>query len=277
MKLNSRSTRMQGLATIGKRIAGTALVAALALSNSSMTSSSALGWAAAEPPANPVRVTQADVDETNRKAAGAFSALVSMWTNEFGRMGEEFATPRLARYRGVVRTACGVIAPSNASYCLAANTIYYDDVFLAAQAKIASHALSEQAHAAGQTRILDGDMAAVGIIAHEMGHAVAMQLGFRARDSYSNEAVADCLAGAFARHSATDGSLEDGDIDEAFFGMASAGDPTPTASGDPEHDRRIARLISRNSHGTREQRMMNFRLGLDSGSGGCLTGFSAAS
>jgi predicted metalloprotease len=213
-----------------------------------------------------VRVTQADVDETNRKAAGAFGALVSMWTKEFGRVGEEFATPRLARYRGAVRTPCGVIAPSNASYCLLANTVYYDDVFLAAQAKVAGQALNS-----------DGDMAAVGIIAHEMGHAVAMQLGFRARDSYSNEAVADCLAGAFARQSATDGALDDGDIDEAFFGMASAGDPTPQATGDAERDRRVARLIARNSHGSREQRMGNFREGLDAGSGACLSHFSAAS
>ena len=257
---------MQGLATIGKRIAGTALVAALALSNSSMTPSSAVGWTAAEPPANPVRVTQADVDESNNEVAEAFGAIVSMWTAEFDRRGEEFAVPRLVRYRGAVRTPCGVIAPSNASYCFSGNTIYYDDVFLAAQAKIAGQALN-----------MDGDMAAVGIIAHEMGHAGAMQLGFHARDSYSNEAVADCLTGAFARQSAADGSLEDGDIDEAFFGMASAADPTPQASGDVERDRRIARLISRNSHGTREQRMGNFRNGLNAGIGACFSGFRAAS
>jgi len=258
---------MHRFATFGKRIARTALVAALALSSSSMSPvSGANAWSSAEPPANPVRVTQADVDVSNRKAAGAYGALVSMWTREFDRLGEEFAAPRLARYRSHVRTPCGVIPPSNASYCLAANTIYYDDVFLAAQAKIAGQALD-----------MDGDMAAVGIIAHEMGHAVAMQLGFRARDSYANEAVADCLAGAFARQSDVDGSLEDGDIDEAFFGMASAGDPMPMASGDPERDRRIARLIARNSHGTREQRMQNFRDGLTRGSGACLAPLNAAS
>ena len=250
---------MQGLATIGKRIAGTALVAALALSNSSMTSSSALGWAAAEPPANPVRVTQADIDETNRKAAGAFSALVSMWTNEFGRMGEEFATPRLARYRGVVRTACGVIAPSNASYCPTSNTIYFDDVFVAVQAK-----------AAGQALGTDGDMVAIGIIAHEMGHAVAMQLGYYSRRSYDNESVADCLAGAFTKWADRAGSIEDGDIEESFFGMAAAGDPTPQPTGDRWIDARNAARIGRQAHGTREQRMQNFRDGLDGGPSACM-------
>lgn len=257
---------MKGLARFAGHVAGPALVAAIALGSSMTTATAPQAWASAQPPASAVRVTQAEVDSSNSKAAGAYSALASMWTAEFERLGERFSVPRLARYRSAIRTPCGVIAPSNASYCLMANTIYYDDVFLAAQAKIAGQALN-----------MDGDMAAVGIIAHEMGHAVAMQLGYHARDSYSNEAVADCLAGAFARQSAADGSLEEGDIDEAFFGMASAGDPTPSASGDAERDRRIARLISRNSHGTREQRMANFRQGLNAGSSVCFTSFNAAS
>ena len=47
-------------------------------------------------------------------------------------------------------------------------------------------------------------------IAHEMGHAVAIQLGHASRSSYENESVADCLAGAFAKHAQGDGSLEAG-------------------------------------------------------------------
>ena len=45
------------------------------------------------------------------------------------------------------------MAPSNASYCFNANTIYFDDIFLASRAKIASNALGT-----------DGDMAGIGII-----------------------------------------------------------------------------------------------------------------
>src|SRR6185369_4725721 len=106
--------------------------------------------------------------------------------------------------------------------------------------------------------------------AHEMGHAVAMQLGHASRSSYDNEATADCLAGAFAKRSQSDGSLEAGDIDEAVYGMSTAGDPTPESTGDQRLDERIARRIARSSHGTREQRMQNFRTGLDGGAGACL-------
>lgn len=209
-----------------------------------------------------VRVTLAEVETSNQKAAMAYGALVNMWQGEFARIGERFVAPELARYRGAIRTRCGVISPSNASYCLAANSIYYDDVFLAGQGKVAARALGT-----------DGDMAAVGIIAHEMGHAVAMQLGFRARDSYTNESVADCFAGAFAKRSGLDGSLETGDIEEAFFGMASAADPLPGGTGSAELDLRLAAHIARNSHGSREQRMNNFQSGLNGGSGACMSRF----
>lgn len=206
-----------------------------------------------------VMLTARDIAASNEKAAAAYNALVTLWTQEFRRIGERFAAPRMVRYRGAVRTPCGVMAPSNASYCYTSNTIYFDDVFVASQAKVA-----------GQELGTDGDMSGIGIIAHEMGHAVAMQLGYSWRRSYDNEAVADCLAGAFARQAEADGSLEDGDIDEAFFGMAAAGDPTPEFTGDRRRDARLARLVGRNSHGTREQRVQNFKDGLEGGGGACL-------
>src|SRR5262249_10121159 len=119
----------------------------------------------------------------------------------------------------------------------------------------------------------DGDMAAVGIIAHEMGHSVAMQLGHQSRSSYENEATADCLAGAFAQQSQKDGSLEKGDIEEAFFGMSLSGDPTPAPTGNARLDARIQARIARSSHGTKDQRMANFRDGLDGGAARCLQDF----
>ena len=207
----------------------------------------------------PVMLTNRDIAASNEKAGAAFGALVTMWSSEFERIGEQFAAPRLMRYRGAIATRCGVMAPSNASYCYNTNTIYFDDVFVATQAKLAGLELGT-----------DGDMTAIGIIAHEMGHAVAMQLGFRARGSYANEAVADCLAGAFTRQADRDGSLEQGDVDEAIFGMQAAGDPTPELTGDPRRDNRIARVLARGAHGTPEQRVANFRNGLDHGPGGCL-------
>jgi predicted metalloprotease len=212
---------------------------------------------------DPMRITltERDVAESNAEAAGAYSALVTMWTGEFRRLGARFVAPRIARYRGEARTPCGIMPASNAVYCYNNNTIYFDEVFLAAQAKITGRALGT-----------DGDMAAVGIIAHEVGHAVAFQLGYRARSSYRNEAAADCLAGAFARHSEEDGSLEEGDIDEAFYAMAAAGDPEVALTGDRQMDDRRSSRLRRASHGTREQRTANFRAGFEGGASACLGG-----
>jgi uncharacterized protein len=213
----------------------------------------------------PVRVTARDVELSNAKAAAAYDALVSMWTTELKSVGARFAAPDIVRYRGNVRSRCGVIAASNASYCFNSNTIYFDDVFLAAQAKVTGQALGS-----------DGDMAAVGIIAHEMGHAVAFQLGHRARSSYENEAAADCLAGAFARRAQSDGSLEKGDIDEAFFAMAAAADPELEATGNRRIDARRESRLARAAHGTREQRTQNFRSGFEGGGAACLEELRAA-
>lgn len=213
-------------------------------------------------PTGTVQVTRHDVDVSNQKVAMAYGALVDMWSKDFRQIGERFAAPRIARYSGMVRTACGVIQPNNAQYCAGANTIYYDEVFVAGMAKIAASQLGT-----------DGDMTSVGIIAHEMGHAVAMQLGHQSRDSYTNESTADCLAGAFAQESERDGSLEKGDLDEAILGMQMAGDPEVQPTGDARYDRRIQLRLSRQSHGTKEQRVENFRTGYDGGPGACLDDF----
>jgi len=209
-----------------------------------------------------VRLTADDVRQSNEKVAAAYSALVDMWSKAFTQIGERFAAPRIARYTGGARTACGVIGPNNAQYCANANTIYYDEVFVAGMGKVAASSLGT-----------DGDMASVGIIAHEMGHAVAMQLGYRSRDSYTNESTADCLAGAFTQQSDRDGYLEKGDVEEAFYGMSLAGDPTPEPTGDARYDAMIQARLARQSHGTKDQRMANFRTGLEGGAKACLSDF----
>jgi predicted metalloprotease len=210
-------------------------------------------------PAPAMRLTAADVAASNAKVGAAYAALVQMWGTRFQALGVRFQTPEILRYRGAARTACGIVGANNASYCPNDNSIYYDEIFVAAQAKRAASELGT-----------DGDMAAVGVIAHEMGHAVAIQLGHESRIPYENESVADCLAGAFARQANADGQIEPGDMDEAFYGMASAGDPTPELTGNSRIDRRIVLRASMLGHGTREQRQQNFRAGLDGGAGACI-------
>ncbi|HEY2377462.1 MAG TPA: neutral zinc metallopeptidase [Gemmatimonadaceae bacterium] len=207
-------------------------------------------------------VTSQEVDASNQKIWAVYDALVSMWSADFKQIGEHFAAPGVARYRMRIRTPCGYLMPENAEYCAANNTIYFDDVFVAGQVKEAAQALGT-----------DGDMAGLGIIAHEMGHAVAMQLGHSYRMSYDNEATADCLAGAFTLHAKGDGSLEQGDVEEAEFGMSSAGDPTPQLTGNDRVDQRILARMERVGHGTREQRVQNFKNGLTGGAGACLEEF----
>ena len=204
-------------------------------------------------------VTEQDVSASNEKVAQAYGALVNMWSAEFRQLGVQFAPPALLRYRGAVRTSCGVMGGNNAEYCPTRNAIYFDEVFVARQARNAANALGT-----------DGDMAAVGIIAHEMGHAVAAQLDDWSEVPYENEAAADCLAGAFAKQSQNDGSLEKGDLEEAFFGLAAAGDPTPQLTGNRRIDSRIQLRMALMGHGTRDQRLQNFRTGFDGGPGACL-------
>lgn len=235
------------------------LAAVLALTGAA--SASAMQDPAA--PSTPdVIVTDADVAAANAKISSAFSALSTMWGSNFDQIGARFAVPSLVRFRGAVRTACGFLRGDNALYCPSRNTIYFDEVFVARQAKLAARELGT-----------DGDMAAIGIIAHEVGHSVAAQLGEDSPVTYRNEATADCLAGAFARQAAHDGSLEPGDLDEAFFGMAAAGDPPLRLSGDPRYDQRLVRMASLMGHGTREQRQQNFRSGYEGGAGACLGAF----
>jgi len=219
----------------------------------------------AEPaPTSPptIDVTAQEVDASNQKVWSVYDALVAMWSADFKQVGEQFKVPGVARYRMRIRTPCGYLNPANAEYCAANNTIYFDDVFVAGQVKLAAEALGT-----------DGDMAGLGIIAHEMGHAVAVQLGHWSRASYENEATADCLAGAFTLHAKGDGSLEQGDIEEAEFGMSNAGDPTPQLTGNERVDQRILARTERVGHGTREQRVQNFRHGLNGGAGACLGEF----
>jgi predicted metalloprotease len=231
-----------------------------------ITLSSAAAAAAqlVDAPTTPDEVSQADIDASNGKIKASYVALVSMWSADFQQLGVRFLPPGLLRYRGDVRTSCGFMPGNNAMYCAARNAIYFDEMFVARQAKAAALALGT-----------DGDMVAVGIIAHEMGHAVAIQLGETSPVPYENEATADCLSGAFTRQAKRDGELEPGDLEEAFFGMAAAGDPTPEFTGNQRIDSRISLRAAMLGHGTREQRQANFKAGFDGGERACLAAFRA--
>lgn len=239
----------------------TSIALLLAVSSAATASAGAPG---ARVTVRRAEVTEADVAQSNRKLASAYGPLVKMWSDDFAQIGRGFVAPQLVRYRGGARTACGIMGAGNAGYCPPVNAIYYDEVFVARQEKAAAVKLGT-----------DGDMAGIGIIAHEMGHAVAIQLGEESRVNYENEATADCLAGAFALQAQHDGYLEPGDLDEAFFGMAAAGDPAVELTGNRRIDNRIMARATSIAHGTSQQRTSNFKAGFDSGAGACLPEFSS--
>jgi len=209
-----------------------------------------------------VRLSPADVASSNRKVAVAYGALVELWTGEFKQIGRTFDPPQIRRYDGDNFTACGLIQAENAEYCPDDNTIYYDQSFVAGMTKLAAASLET-----------DGDMAGVGIIAHEMGHAVAIQLGHESRSSYRNEATADCLAGAFTRSAQRNGSLEKGDIEEAYYGISLSGDPTLEPTGSARRDAVMQARLAEVAHGTKKQRLEHFRRGLRGGAAACLADF----
>jgi predicted metalloprotease len=55
--------------------------------------------------------------------------------------------------------------------------------------------------------------------------------------------------------------------------MSSAGDPTPELTGNDRVDQHILARMEMVGHGTREQRVQNFRNGLQGGAGACLDDF----
>ena len=242
-----------------------AAVLAVTLASASRVAAQASAPFDADPVTTPIKLTSNDVAASNEKVAMAYNDLMGTWTASFSTIGERFRQPRLMRYREPVRSGCGIMQPNNASYCDRDNTVYYDDVFLAAQMKSAAEATGS-----------DGDMAAVQIIAHEVGHAVAFQLGHRSRSSYENESTADCLSGAFAKTSQIKGNLEQGDLEEAEHAISLAGDPQLRPTGDRRMDRRMQREAAMRSHGTADQRWQNFNLGLSGGAGACLAEFRSA-
>jgi predicted metalloprotease len=83
-------------------------------------------------------ITRQDVIASNAKVSQAHAALIAMWGADFNRIGRRFAAPDLVNYYGGVRTRCGIMRGSNALYCPGDNTIYFDEVFVAAQAKSAA-------------------------------------------------------------------------------------------------------------------------------------------
>ena len=200
------------------------------------------------------------------QAAAEFVSLVlgdteDVWNELFGAMGKDYAEPRLVLFSGQVESACGMAdAAVGPFYCPADAQVYIDLAFF--------DELSTRFGA-------PGDFAAAYVIAHEVGHHVQNLLGvtdrvheMRARMSETEfndvsvrlELQADYYAGVWAHHAERARQiLEAGDIEEGLRAAA--------AVGDDRLQRQARGYVVPDSftHGTSEQRMKWFQVGLKNG------------
>ncbi|MFM8605629.1 MAG: neutral zinc metallopeptidase [Cyanobium sp.] len=211
-----------------------------------------------------VNPRQAPGPEQNRLADFVSVVLADTedtWGQEFRRQGQRYTAPQLVIYDGVVASACGrAQGAMGPFYCPNDQKVYIDLDFY--------RTLRRQMGA-------PGDFAQAYVIAHEVGHHVQNLLGINQqvqrlqkrvsqeeanRLSVRLELQADCLAGVWANHTATQrNTLEPGDIEEALNAASRIGDDTlqRQSSGRVRPDSF--------THGTSAQRQRWFARGLKSG------------
>jgi hypothetical protein len=200
-----------------------------------------------DPLADMVSVTVADTED--------------VWNAIFAERNRRYEEPVLVMFRGATRTACGVgQAYMGPFYCPADSKAYIDLDFYTE--------LKNRFDA-------PGDFAQAYVIAHEIGHHVQHLLGITEEARVSRERLseaeanrmsvrlelqADCLAGVWANRTEREHAfLEEGDVDEALNAAS--------AIGDDRLQQRGGGGVSPDSftHGTSEQRVRWFRLGLQRG------------
>lgn len=108
-----------------------------------------------------------------------------------------------------------------------------------------------------------GDMANAVILAHEFGHGAQARLGLSQEFplTIESELQADCFAGAWAGWADEQGLLGEDAADQAADAVISVADPEGTPWNDPD------------AHGTAEERLEAFAIGVEGGAGGCYDTF----
>ncbi|MGP0063981.1 MAG: neutral zinc metallopeptidase [Isosphaeraceae bacterium] len=184
-----------------------------------------------------------------------------VWQDLFRQMNREYQVPHLKLFTGQTNSGCGFAsAAMGPFYCPTDDMVYIDLSFY--------KELTERFHA-------PGDFAEAYVLAHEVGHHVQNLLGISRKVqaqqqrlgkveanqlSVRLELQADFLAGVWAHHAdAMRQIIEKGDVESALRAA--------TAIGDDRLQRQSQGYVVPDSftHGTSEQRVRWFRLGLQTG------------
>jgi predicted metalloprotease len=185
-----------------------------------------------------------------------------VWDELFRQMGSQYEKPKLVLFSGAVKTeGCGFASSAvGPFYCPGDSKVFLDLSFF--------HEMEEKFNA-------PGDFAQAYVVAHEVGHHVQNLLGInskvhaqQARSSEKDakrlsvrlELQADFLAGVWAHHAQRRRHiLEPGDVETALRAA--------TAIGDDTLQKQAQGYVVPDSftHGSSEQRVRWFRLGLKTG------------
>lgn len=203
----------------------------------------------------------ASEDEAAQFVSVVLAETEDSWGEIFEALGGRYEEPRLVLFDGAVGSACGFAGSATGPfYCPLDRKVYLDLEFF-----------RELANRFGAS----GDFAQAYVIAHEVGHHVQNLLGIldeaeRVKGGLSPrdanalqvriELQADCFAGVWAHDLERDGEiLEPGDLSEALNAAA--------AVGDDRIQRRTQGTVVPDAftHGSSEQRMRWFEIGLASG------------
>lgn len=200
-------------------------------------------------------------DETADFVSVVLADTEDTWSALFSQRGGRYEPPRLVLFTDSVQSACGMsTAATGPFYCPGDRQVYIDLSFF------------RELHKLGAP----GDFAQAYVLGHEIGHHLQTLLGTerevrkaqrQASKTQSNalsvlmELQADCYAGVWAHHAHRQRNiLEPGDLKEGLTAAASI--------GDDRLQRMAGRAVNPDAftHGTSQQRVQWFKIGLKQGS-----------
>ncbi|ENV75613.1 zinc metallopeptidase [Acinetobacter ursingii] len=197
------------------------------------------------------------------------------WSPIFKQLGGTYTPPKLVMFSGAIRSGCGTAqAAMGPFYCPADQKVYIDTTFFK-EMRQQMGISGEQNQTELSRQDQAGDFAQAYVIAHEVGHHVQNLLGISSQVQQAQaqgsrtqgnqlsvrlELQADCFAGIWANHNEQRTQfLEQGDIEEAMDAAQKIGDDylQKQATGQVVPDSF--------THGTSQQRMHWFQVGLKTG------------